>query len=240
MAAAKPKTTTILPESWEHVVRSLQTGFLKGNYVRVINYHNTPKGKTALYERQLAFYQRYFSAANEQDIDRFFDTGVWHKDKPGLILNFFEGYRNNFEIGAPLAEAYGFVGWFFLPIGFMSIAISEQESYAEQNDIGLVDDGYADGRIAMTWDEVRELDKNHVIACHTQNHQRLTRDSSDEELEREICLSKLELERELGHKVATFCWLYGAEVGVNPRADQYLHKAGYKYLLSNFKIQKLK
>lgn len=230
----------LLPSSWAQIVHSLQQGFLTGRYVRAINFHNTPHSRAKEYEQQLAFCRQHFTSVSEHDLDSFFDTGHWHKDQPGLILNFFEGYRNNYDVAAPLAEQYGFIGWFFLPTAFMGTPADQQRSFARANNIGLVDDGYADGRIAMTWDEVRKLDKTHVIASHTQTHHPLTRHSPDDELEREICASKRELEQELGHEVATFAWLYGSEAGVNPRADRYLHQAGYRYLLSNFKIQRLR
>ena len=234
------ESKVILPDSWSQMVRSLQSGFLKGSYIRAINYHSTPLFRVKEYERQLRFFQQHFSSVSEDDVDRFFEIGQWHKTKPGLILNFFEGYRNNFEFIAPLAERYGFIGWFFIPSGFINCPVAEQRDFANAHNLGISTDDYSDGRIAMTWDELRELDKKHVIASHTQNHERLTRESTDEELEREIITSKRDLEAQLGHEVSTFCWLYGAEVGVNPRADEYLRRAGYKYLLSNFKIQKIK
>jgi len=234
------ETKAILPSSWADTVRSLQRGFLKGSYIHVINYHSTPRFRLESYERQLAFYQQHFSAVGEADLDCFFDTGEWFKDKPGLILNFFEGYRNNYEFIAPLAEKYGFVGWFYIPTGFLSSPVADQHAFASTHKLEILTNDYSDERIAMTWDELRELDKKHVVASHTQTHERLSRESSDEALQREIISSKHDLEGQLGHEVSTFCWLYGSEVGVNPRADRYLHQAGYKYLLSNFKIQKLK
>jgi peptidoglycan/xylan/chitin deacetylase (PgdA/CDA1 family) len=232
-------TTTLLPTDWETVFQSLQQGFLKGSYIRVINFHNTPHSKKDVYERQLAFCQQHFFPVNENDLANFFKTGQWKKDKPGLIPVFYEGYRNNYEVAAPIAEQYGFVAWFFVPSAFPSIPVGKQRAFAKAHSIGIIDD-YQDGRIAMTWDELRELDQKHVIACHTKTHHRLTKDSLDSELRREIVESKEELEQQLGHEVSTFAWLYGSEYGVNPKADAYLHKAGYRYLVSNFKIQKLR
>ncbi len=230
----------VSPDRWAHTVRSLQRGFLNGTYVRSLNFHNTPRYRAEEYESQLAFCARHFSGVDEADLEGFFETGHWPKPKPGLILNFFEGYRNNLDIAAPLAEKYGFTGWFFLPSQFMSTPVDEQRSFAAANRIGLVEDDYGDARVAMTWDEVRALDRKHVIACHTQTHRRLTEDLPDDELKREICASKQELEEQLSHEVTTFAWLFGSEVGVNPRADRFLRDAGYRYLLSNFKIQKLR
>jgi hypothetical protein len=228
-----------LARDWLNVFKSLQLGLVKGSYIRTINFHNTPLVKKDLYERQLAFCQPYFSSVSQADLDSFFSTGAWHKDKPGLIPVFYEGYRNNFDVAAPLAEKYGFVGWFFVPSAFPSVPVAEQRAFAEAHHIGTVEE-YEHGRIAMTWDELRELDKKHVIACHTKHHERLTPDSPDELLRQEIIESKQELEQQLGHEVSSFAWLYGSEYGVNAKADSYVREAGYRYLFSNFKIQKLK
>jgi peptidoglycan/xylan/chitin deacetylase (PgdA/CDA1 family) len=229
----------ILPTAWDTVFRSLQKGLIQGSYIRTVNFHNTTVNQTKKFESQLAFLAKHFSAVSEADLDAFFETGKWTKDKPGVMPIYFEGYRNNFEVVAPLTEKYGLTGWFFVPSHFLSVPVPEQRAFAKAHNIGLVANEYPDGRIAMTWDELRLLDKKHVIACHTKTHHRLTKDSPDEELRREIVESKAELERELGHEVSTFAWLYGSEYGVNPRADRYLHEAGYRYLLSNFKIQRL-
>ena len=232
-------TKRILSVRWERTLESLQQGLARGSYLRTINFHNTALGRRDDFERQLAFCQQHFSSVTEADLNTLFETGRWHKDKPGLIPIFFEGYRNNFEVAAPLAEAYGFSGWFFVPSAFPGTPLDAQHSFAKRHSIGIIDED-RDKRLAMTWDELRELSHKHVIASHTQTHSRLTHDSSDEELRREIVDAKAELERELGKEVTTFAWLYGSEVGVNARADRYLHEAGYRYLLSNFKIQRLR
>ena len=43
----------------------------------------------------------------------------------------------------------------------------------------------------------------------------------------------------IGWPVEIFCWLRGAEAGVNPRADAMLREAGFRFLFSNFKVQRL-
>jgi hypothetical protein len=228
-----------LSSDWLNIFKSLQLGLVQGSYIRTINFHNTPVVKRDLYEKQFAFCQPYFSSVNQADLDSFFSTGTWHKNKPGLIPVFYEGYRNNFDVAVPLVEKYGFVGWFFVPSAFPGIPVAEQRAFAETHHIGTVEE-YDDGRIAMTWDELRELDKRHVIACHTKHHERLTPNSPDALLRQEIIESKQELEEQLGHEVSSFAWLYGSEYGVNAKADSYVREAGYRYLFSNFKIQKLK
>jgi peptidoglycan/xylan/chitin deacetylase (PgdA/CDA1 family) len=222
---------------WENVFTSLRQGLSAGQYIRTVNFHNTPAYRVNEYERQLEHYARHFSSVTEDDLETVLTTGQWHKAKPGLILAFYNGYRNNVDVMKPLLERYGFVGWFFIPSEFVSTPPRLQKAFALEHTMRVLDE-YEDARVALSWDEVRELDKQHVIASHTKTHSRITFDAT-QDLEREIVGSQRDFERELGHFVKSFAWLFGSEYGVHEEADKYLHEAGYHYLFSNFKIQKL-
>lgn len=217
---------------------TLQTSFLNGSYIRTINYHNTPASKADWYEQQLRFYAHFFSSVTEDDLERFLTTRKWHKDKPGLIPAFYNGYRNNFDVMKPLLKYYGFVGWFFVPSDFVSTKPAQQATFAESHRLRLVPEEYADGRFALSWSEIRELAKDHVIASHTKTHSLISPDSP-EAMQREIVMSQQDFEQKLGRKVRAFAWLSGSDYGKNPEIDGYLLEAEYEYLFSNFKIQKL-
>ena len=229
--------TIATPNPWENVFTSLKKGLGIGQYIRSINFHNTPAYRAEEYKRQLEFCQHYFSSVSEEDLESFLTTGQWHKDKPGLIPAFYNGYRNNFDVMKPLLERYGFVGWFFVPSEFVSTPPQLQRTVALEHTMRVLDE-YEDERVALSWDEVRELDKHHVVASHTKTHSKISLELA-EDLEREIVASQHDFVKELGHAVKSFAWLFGSEYGVHKEADKYLHEAGYRYLFSNFKIQKL-
>jgi hypothetical protein len=230
--------TTTTPNPWENIFTSLKKGLSGGQYIRSVNFHNTPVYRVKEYERQLEFCQHYFSSVNEDDLESFLTTGQWHKDKSGLIPAFYNGYRNNFYVMKPLLEHYGFIGWFFVPTEFVSTPPALQKAFALEHTMRVLEEEYEDGRVALSWDEVRELDKHHVVASHTKTHSRISLDVN-QDLELEIVGSQRDFERELGHSVKSFAWLFGSEYSVHPEADRYLHEADYRYLFSNFKIQKL-
>ncbi|WDR01331.1 polysaccharide deacetylase family protein [Devosia algicola] len=81
--------------------------------------------------------------------------------------------------------------------------------------------------------------RGHFFSCHSRNHTALHPDTPEDILYDEIVVSKQEIEDGLGASVDTFCYLYGAEYGLNPRADELVMQAGYRYLFSNFRLQKL-
>lgn len=173
-------------------------------------------------------------------IDRFFETRKWDKDKPGLIPAVFEGFRNQHDVMLPILEKYGFKAWYYIPSFFMDIPVSEQLRFAELYDLTVYrPEVYADGRYAMNWDEVRAIAEHHEICCHTGNHFQIGRDTPDYDMFREIVVAKRVLEEKIGRQVDVFCWLYGEEYAYNQRAQKYLKEAGYRYVVSNLKLEKI-
>jgi len=207
--------------------------------VRAINFHNTPRARVAEYERQLKICSRHFSPVDEDDLDRYLRTGRWHKPKPGMILAFYNGYRDNYDVIFPLLERHGFVGWFFPSSGFVSTPPAEQLAFAALHTLRTVPNEYADGRYALSWSELRELDRAHVVASHTRNHARLAL-TNTAQLEGEIVGSQQDFERNLGHPVRAFASQSGAAYGEHTAADRLVDAAGYQFVFSNLKIQRLR
>ena len=138
--------------------------------IRAVNFHSTPKANAAHYEKQLAEYRQHFTSVDEDELDEYLTTGRWHKAKPGLIVSVFEGYRNSFEVLLPLIEKHGFIGWFWMITSFINAPVPDQLNYADHHDIDMMTHEYPDGRYALTWEELRQIDKKHVIASHTRSH----------------------------------------------------------------------
>jgi peptidoglycan/xylan/chitin deacetylase (PgdA/CDA1 family) len=206
----------------------LRCFFYKGNYIYALNYHSTPENESSALEQQLIFYKKYFSSVGISDLDRFFENRKWHKDKPGLILSFDDGLRSNFNIAVPLLEKYGFTGWFFIPTDFPGVPVDEQITFVNSHAAYERED-YKDGRITMTWNEIQQLDKKHVIGCHTKTHHRMVASTSKHSLHQEIIVSKRILEEKLGHAVNIFCWVGGEELSYSAQGAQAIREATYKY-----------
>lgn len=158
-------------------------------FIRVVNYHIVDADDVPNFERQLRFFARRFVPVNERDLRGLLAGGVWPHDKPGLVMSFDDGHRSHFETVAPILERHGFAGWFFVPIGH-------------------VETGEAD---AMTLDQLRSLDRRHVVGCHTDTHPRLKATLPHEALRREVLGAKAKMERHLARPVRIFCWVGGEE-----------------------------
>ncbi len=213
----------------DRVLFSLQKTVFRNSFIRAVYYHDTPWSSADNFDLHFQFYGEHFSPVSYSDLVDFIGNKRWQKSKPGLIVAFDDGLRSNFDIALPVLEKYGFVGWFFVPTDFISIDASKTEEWASSHEIAS-HKHYDDERIALSWDEVRELDRRgHIVGCHTKTHRRMTPDCPTETFGHEILDSKRTLEAQLGHAVETFCWVGGERNTYNPLAFERIRSSGYHY-----------
>ncbi len=195
------------------------------NYIRVINYHSTPEKLIPQFELQLKYFKKYYESVDLNDLDAFFDK-KWKNKKPGLILSFDDGLECNYKYASPILEKYNFVGWFFVPTNLIGTGYCNSEHRT-----GTEKDRY------MSLEQVIDLDKRHVIGCHTANHIRLSEEISEMQLKLEIVDSKKALEEILNHTVEIFCWVGGELNSYSKSASLVIKKANYKYaFLTNHRL----
>lgn len=216
--------------------------FLVNNsYIRVINYHNTDAINEERFETEIKYFSENFQPVTIANLDRFFETKKWPFAKPGLIPAIFEGYRSHVDTYARILDKYNFVGWFYIPSFFMDIPAKDQIDFCHNHRLRISKvHGFEDGRVAMNEEEVKKLSEKHVICCHTGTHYELKPDSTEEEVRYEIVEAKRKLEQVTGKPCDVFCWLAGEDYAHSKWAHKYLEEAGYKYVVSNLKIEKIK
>jgi peptidoglycan/xylan/chitin deacetylase (PgdA/CDA1 family) len=205
-----------------------QVALLGGRFVRAVNYHDTSADHASSFARQVAWYAQHYAPVTPASLDALVRDGVWHEQKPGLIISFDDGLRSNFDVAAPVLEHYGFVGWFFVPVGFVDAPEATQSTYAHEHQIQF-SGTYPDGRIAMSWEELRRLASRHVIGCHTRTHRRLSPDVPPATLEDEILTAREDLAMRLGRDVDAFCWVGGEENTYSAEAARVVRRAGYRF-----------
>lgn len=204
------------------------SNLIYGPHIRVVNYHDTPPDKSPNFEAQLQFYTKYYSPCDYGDLDQFFKTGKWNKPKPGLIISFDDGLRDNIDNAVPLLEKYKFKGWFFIPSGIVDGTFKEQQDFVGKTE-GRYKVNYPDGRYLMSWDELKYLYNNHVIGCHTLTHHRMNIKDNDQLLTSEITDSKVLMERKLGKPIDIYCWVGGEEHTYTREAAQKIKDSGYRF-----------
>jgi peptidoglycan/xylan/chitin deacetylase (PgdA/CDA1 family) len=218
----------------------LVRAFAEGAPIHAVNFHNTPRHRAEEYDRELALLAERFAPVTEDDLAAFLSTGQWPRRKPGVIVALYNGYRNNWDVMRPLLDKHGLLGWFFVASGYVDCPVPDQLAFGAAHTLATIPDEYSDGRYALSWDEIRALDRaGHVIASHTRSHSRVSLDDPAV-LESEIVGSQDDFRRALGRPVRAFAWLMGAPYGENPFADRLVDRAGYEFLFSNFRVQKLR
>ncbi len=226
------------PETFSERADETEHLYASHPVIRAVNFHNSSKAKADQYEQQLARYSKLFTSVNEEELDGYLATGKWTKSKPGLIVSIFEGYRNGYDVLLPLVEKYGFTAWFFVITGFINADVKDQLPFALGHDIDMLSREYKDGRYALTWEELRRIDKKHVIACHSRSHQKLSTMPLSV-LSDEIVGSQDQFRKHLGHPVRSFVSLTGPTYGEFEPADRLIEAAGFDFVFSNFQIQRL-
>ncbi|MBL9136312.1 MAG: polysaccharide deacetylase family protein [Verrucomicrobiales bacterium] len=207
--------------------------------IRAVNFHNTPRERAAEIDDQLGRLSRSFGPVTEDDLDTYLATGRWRRSKPGIIISVYEGYRNGYDVMRPLLERHGLVGWFFVITGFVNTKPADQLAFAQEHDIGMESREYSDGRYAMSWDELRSLSRRHVVASHARRHVALdTLDAAGRESE--VIGSQQDLRQELSQPARTFVSYGGPAYGNDPLTDALIDRAGYQFVFSNLKIQRLR
>lgn len=220
------------------LAESYRRALSQGQAIRAVNYHLTPARNAELLDREFAALAERYDPVTEAALEAYLETGHWSGDRPGIIPAFYNGYRNNYDVARPLLEKHGLVGWFFAVSAYSSCPDAEQEEFTSTRTLATVPGEYADGRSALSWDELRALDGPHVVASHTRNHTKVGLDDPAR-LREEITGAQEDFTRELGHPVKSFAWLMGGRYGENPQADAEVLRAGYSILFSNFHVQKL-
>jgi peptidoglycan/xylan/chitin deacetylase (PgdA/CDA1 family) len=207
--------------------------------IRTVNFHNTPLAKRAIYERQFEQWSKRFTRVSEEDLYDYLGSGNWPKEKPGLIIALYEGYRSNYEVMVPLLERFGFTGWFFVITGFVETPVPEQLKFAKEHDIAIHTHEYDDdGRYAVSWEELKKIDGRHVVASHARTH-RFLAEMNEADKRSEIVGSQEEFARNLGHPVRTFVSYGGPPFGADTSTDQLIREARYQMVFSNLRIQRI-
>lgn len=182
-------------------------------FIRVLNYHEIPADQSTNFEEHLRFYSTKFVNVGKALLEDFLETGKWPHKQPGLIISFDDGTRSHYEVAAPLLEKYGFTGWFFVPSAWVLEEGAETPDFVGDN-------------VTLTPEQLKYLDENHVVGCHSETHCRLSEDLGAEKLRFETLTAKESLEKLLGHEVDVFCWVGGEEYTYSKTAADFI-KQGY-------------
>jgi peptidoglycan/xylan/chitin deacetylase (PgdA/CDA1 family) len=195
--------------------------------LRVLMYHKVndiPDNPTTVpvgrFEEQLA--QLTELGYRPVDLDAVLDhytLGAPLPDK-ALLISFDDGYRDTLENALPLLQRYGFRAVIFVPVAYM------EDDTPLPHETRLIERGTRNP--TLDWGLMRELDASGVrVESHGIAHRPLAEVSLDEAV-REIAVSKLKLEEQLGRPVRAYAYVKGSEAHFHPVHESILKQAGYE------------
>jgi len=146
------------------------------------------------------FYKHKYNVASLEEIVNLIKEKKRIPPKT-ISITFDDGLKNNFTCAYPILKKYNFPATIFVIT----------------NIIGT--EGY------VSWDDIKEMDKNNItIGSHTNLHLWLP-DLNDEKLKEELVNSKEILEKNLGKKIDFLAYPLGAH---DERVKKFARDAGYK------------
>lgn len=209
------------------------TTFAAGKFLRVINWHNTPASQRGTLRAELAWYRQHYQPLLPADLDRFFETGRWHLDRPGFIPVFYDSFLNNATVAAPVLDELGITGWFFPTTAILSVPPEEQAVYAAEHHITVVEEERSQPAVAMTWDHLAVIAERHVVAAHTAHHASAASIQSAEDVQREIIDPIRQITDLTGVTPPAFAFLYGTPPDPATPAGAAVLSSGVRYAVSN-------
>jgi len=178
-------------------------------YVQVVNLHGTTARDAPALRRQLAWLERHFQVLDFAAFQRWWDPAFRPADpRPGVLLTFDDGFASNYHVAAPILEAAGTRGVFFVNPGFCAYDRATAERalriLARPRGRKVTDEDW----LLMTPEQIADLTRRgHTIGNHTLTHANL-RLTPPAELDRQIVRSAELLAGWCGKPAEAFAWTF--------------------------------
>ena len=137
------------------------------------------------------------------------------RGEDGVAITFDDGYRDNWEIAAPILREFDLSATFFLVSGYLD------------------GDAGTHGGPWLTWDQARELAAaGFEIGGHSHTHPRMARLSEDRQAE-ELRINRERIAAELGQVPAAFAYPYGTLLDYTLETERLVAEAGFVCACTN-------
>ncbi|OQX81762.1 MAG: hypothetical protein B6D56_01420 [Candidatus Omnitrophica bacterium 4484_70.1] len=159
------------------------------------------------FEQQIIYLKKFFRIISLSEmVENILNKCTF--DKPVVSITFDDGYKDNREIALPLLLKYKIPATFFISPGIIN----------------------CNYRSFLSWNDIKEMTNNDLVefGSHGYLHQELT-PLKEEDIIKEVCRSKQELENFLGKSINFFSYPYGI---FNSEIKKIVQMCGYKAALS--------
>jgi len=195
-----------------------------------------------------------FVAKKEFEKQMHYLSNSRRKDK--VVITFDDGYKDDFQYAIPILDEYNIQAIFFITIVFIEglsnqwidilnqyaiahnlsmdefkklsrkikgMRVQERDYFLETFKISQLDNDSA-----MSWKEIKEIQKKHIIGNHTINHPNF-KNETENTITKQLAETKKVLKEKLGCEDIYFAYPDG-DIGVDKEfIENQLKNLGYKY-----------
>lgn len=182
---------------------------LAGPQIRVVNLHGTPARTADDFRSQVRWVARNFEIISPS---QFFAIATGARTPPSgvsVLFTFDDGLQSNASVAAPLLEAEGVRGLFFVCPGFSLLdGDAAKRHYYERIEPETPPADDEDEWQPLSVDSIKVLSaRGHAIGNHTWSHSRLS-DLSLEDYPREIDAAAQAIQEWTGRPCESFAWTF--------------------------------
>ncbi|WP_196602327.1 polysaccharide deacetylase family protein [Pectinatus frisingensis] len=182
--------------------------FMSKREIPVLNYHeinNTNHTVLALSTQEFTTQMKYlndngYTTITPDQLFNYLQNGVPLPPNP-VLITFDDGYEDNYTNAYPILKQYHLQAAIFL--------ISHYIGYNNY----------------LSWQDINKMRDTITFEGHTFNHPYLNKINNDNELQKQLLDSKLDLEKHLGYHIDCLAYPYGA---YNQHVISLLKKDGYR------------
>lgn len=140
-----------------------------------------------------------------------------------LSITFDDGYRDNFEVVAPLLRRLGLPATFFVTTGFIGTEVVPPWDLHLARQPGW-----------MSWEQVRALhEQGFEFGAHTDEHIDMATEAPDA-VRTELAKCRAKLEDALGVPPTLFAYPFGGRENISPASLDLVREAGFECCLGAF------
>ena len=140
-----------------------------------------------------------------------------------LSITFDDGYRDNFEVAAPILRRLGLPATFFVATGFIGTDVTPPWDQHLSRQAGWMD-----------WSQVRSLRMmGFDVGAHTDQHVNIAGLDADA-VRKELARCRDVLQREIGESVTLFAYPFGGRENISPASLRLVQEAGFECCLSAY------
>lgn len=173
------------------------------------------------FETYCSFFRRHFTVMPLSEIVSRIESGA--EVSRSLAVTFDDGYRDNYELAAPILRRLGLPATFFVVSDFI-----------DSDTVAPWDRELSPAPTWMTWTQVRRLrDDGFEIGAHTRTHVNLG-EVTGALAEREIAGSRDVIAARLGAPVDLFAYPFGRTTNMTESNRELVRKAGFRCCASCF------